>query len=314
VDERTVRDASPEILSKKATGSSGRLTRSGRRQRGAEEPLPRAWVSSDPLEELPSEPEEPEVAGSPEGIVGHLYAAAEPVANAVEPFVEHVVAPVAEAIGNVIGAASQAWGVQQAVVGRRVRRMAREPLANLYELYPEARLASPRELGLRFIPVEEIRGTAVAGIAQRGGDFLPLKPFRGDNWESRWHRIRQANERLQPLPPVDLIKYDGDYWVVDGHNRVAATLYSNGAGLDAMVTELIPLDGQTSERPTQLLSFLGEAAELRAAAQGHRPAVGMRQTEQQALAGAEIAAFDATPDEISERYPAPEPIDPEVPD
>jgi hypothetical protein len=166
------------------------------------------------------------------------------------------------------------------MASRRLSRQAREPLANLYELYPEAREASPHELGLRFVPVDEIRGTAVAGATQRGGDFLPLKPFRGENWGARWRRIREANERLQPLPPVDLIKFDGDYWVVDGHNRVAATLYDNGVGLDAMVTELVPLDGQTSERPQNLLSYLGETSELRAAAQGHRPAMGMRQAEQ----------------------------------
>jgi hypothetical protein len=95
----------------------------------------------------------------------------------------------------------------------------------------------------------------------------------------RWQRIREANERLQPLPPVDLIKFGGEYWVVDGHNRVAATLYANGVGLDAMVTELVPLDGQTSERPTSLLSYLSGGGELRAAASGLRPAMGMWPTE-----------------------------------
>lgn len=219
--------------------------------------------------------EPPESDGAAGGILGRLQAMAEPVTSVVEPFVDHIVAPVAGAIGGVIGAASQAWSGQQSVVARRVRRAAREPLANLYDLYPEVRLASPRELGLRFVPVEEIRGTAVAGASQRGGDFLPLEPFRGENWLSRWHRILEANQRLQPLPPVDLIKFAGDYWVVDGHNRVAATLYANGVGLDAMVTELIPLDGRTSERPTQLLPLMGGAAELRTAAQGLRPALGI---------------------------------------
>ena len=209
--------------------------------------------------------ETPEGDDSSSGIVSHLH---------------NVAAPVAGVIGSVIEAASQAWSVREGVVARRLGRQAREPLANLYELYPEARQASPHELGMRFVPVEEIRGTAVAGHAQRGGDFLPLKPFRGENWEARWRRLRQANERLQPLPPVDLIKYDGDYWVVDGHNRVAVTLYANGVGLDAMVTELVPLDGQTSERPRNLLSYLGETGELRAAASGHKPAIGMRQVEQ----------------------------------
>jgi hypothetical protein len=224
----------------------------------------------------PAEPAEPAVVAAelePEsesaeagvGIVGHL---------------QNVAGPVAGAIGSFIEAAGDALLGVEARMERRLGRRAREPLPNLYEVYPEARQASPHELGMRFVPVEDIRGTAVAGATQRGGDFLPLKQLRGENWTARWRRIREANARLQPLPPVDLVKYDGDFWVVDGHNRVAAVLYDNGAGLDAMVTELVPLDGRTSERPRNLLSYLGEAAALRAAAQGHRPAVGMRQVEQ----------------------------------
>lgn len=213
-------------------------------------------------------------SSGPSGIVGHLQ-------NVAEPFADHIVSPVAGAIGGMIDAAGAAWALRESVIERRLKRQARVPLLNLYEAYPEARLASPRELGLRFVPVEEILGTAVAGIAQRGGDFLPLKPFRGENWAGRWQRIRIANERLQPLPPVDLIKFGGEYWVVDGHNRVAATLYANGVGLDAMVTELVPLDGRTSERPTNLLPYFGEGGALRAAASGRRPAMEMHQTEQQ---------------------------------
>lgn len=238
----------------------------------------------------PDESDEAEVtaeAGST-GIVAHLQ-------NVAEPVVGHIVSPVAGAIGSMIDAANQAWAIGDAMIGGRLRRMAREPLANLYEVYPEAKLAAPRELGLRFVPVEEISGTAVAGIAQRGGDFLPLKPFRGENWAARWRRINDANNRLQPLPPVDLIKYAGEYWVVDGHNRVAVTLYANGTGLDAMVTELVPLDGHSSERPSHLLSYLGEAGEMRAAASGHRPAVGMRQAELRS--GAETAAEDGPEDD-----------------
>jgi len=232
--------------------------------------------------ETPMQPEpEPEAddESGPSGIVSQLQVLAEPVANIAAPIVDHLVLPMAGAIGTVIGAASQALGATDALAGRRVKRMARERLDNLYDLYPEARDASPRELGMRFVPLEDIRGTAVAGIAQRGGDFLPLKPFRGENWESRWKRIRDAVEKLKPLPPVDLIKFDGDYWVVDGHNRVAASLYTNGAGLDAMVTELVPLDGHVSERPTPLLSILPEAGHMRAAAAGLRPAAGLRQWE-----------------------------------
>jgi hypothetical protein len=240
------------------------------------------WEADEPDTHDANDETAEESSGESVGIVAHLQNVAEPLANVAAPFVDHIVAPVAGAIGSVLGAAGEAWSINDALIERRLNRRNREPLANLYEVHPEAREASPRELGLRFVPVEEIAGTAVAGAAQRGGDFLPLKPFRGENWEVRWRRIRAANDRLQPLPPIDVIKYDNEYWVVDGHNRVAANLYANGVGLDAMVTELVPLDGQVSERPSHVFSYLGETGELRAAASGHRPAAGMRQGEMHA--------------------------------
>jgi hypothetical protein len=292
-----------------------------------ESEAPRAWWDLEGIE-LPAADYQPLPEPAPErgeaedgtdesgsgriGIVGRLQNVAEPMANMAAPFVDHIVAPVAVAIGGVIEAAGDALSGTSATRIRRLRRLNTIPLANLYEVRPEAREASPRELGLRFVPIEEIRGTAVAGIAQRGADFLPLKPFRGLNWVARWTRIRGAYERLESLPPVDLVKFDGEYWVLDGHNRVAATLYTNGVGLDAMVTEMVPLDGQASEHPTALLGLLGEAGAMRAAARGLSPAVGMRQAEQAAdgpadlVAAAEDAARAQSEDESSSR-PTPKP-------
>ena len=225
-----------------------------------------------PGKEAPEEPPPPDSESLAGTIVSHLQSVAEPMAN--------VGGAMASALGTMIGAAGQDMSGPADLAGRIHRAVSPDPLANLYELYPEARSASPRELGLRFVPLEEIRGTAVAGYAQRGTDFLPLRQYRGENWHGRWQRILDANQRLQPLPPVDLVKFGPDYWVVDGHNRVAAALSYKGAGLDAMVTELVPLDGQASERPTHLLSLIGESRELRAAAEGHRPAIEMRYAEQ----------------------------------
>ena len=62
--------------------------------------------------------------------------------------------------------------------------MASEPLPYLYDVHPEARAAHPVDVGLETIDVDDIAGTAVGGGAQRGGDFLPLKPFRGNNWHA----------------------------------------------------------------------------------------------------------------------------------
>ena len=101
------------------------------------------------------------------------------------------------------------------------------------------------------MPVDQILGTAVEGPPQRGGDFLPLKRRRSADWRGRWQRILSALERLEALPPVELIKFGDDYWVVDGHNRVAAALYIGQVELDAVVEELrLPgmLDDRTSPR------------------------------------------------------------------
>jgi hypothetical protein len=130
---------------------------------------------------------------------------------------------------------------------RRIRRLAREPLPSLHELYPDIDRARPILIGLRSIPIDRIAGTAVAGGDQRGGDFLPLKPFRGQNWQARWQRLRKAQDALSILPPIDVEKFDGRYWVTDGHNRVALALYANQPEIDASVVELVAPGAKRTE-------------------------------------------------------------------
>ena len=103
-------------------------------------------------------------------------------------------------------ASSERWNERPGARIRRVRPMGKQPLQFLYDVHPEARLARPVEVGLQTIDVDEIAGTAVGGGAQRGGDFLPLKPFRGANWASRWQRLRRAQDGLAVLPPIDVVK------------------------------------------------------------------------------------------------------------
>jgi hypothetical protein len=143
-----------------------------------------------------------------------------------------------------------------------------EPLPNLFDVHPEAKLAATRELGLQTIGVDEIRGTAVAGPAQRGTDFQPLPAFRSSNWEGRWQRIRQAVDRLESLPPIDVLWTPEGYWVTDGHNRVAAALDVGQVGIDADVKAVL-LPGVTPPRPSgSLAAALAESAQVEAAGSG----------------------------------------------
>ena len=141
------------------------------------------------------------------------------------------------AVGHIAGGARRLINERPGARVRRVRQMGKQPLANLWELHPEARSSTFRELAPRVVPVELIAGTAVEGPVQRGGDFLPVRDRRGADWRGRWQRILKALDELVSLPPVDLVKFGDRYWVVDGHNRVAAALYNGQDDIDANVVE-----------------------------------------------------------------------------
>ena len=172
--------------------------------------------------------------------------------------------------GDAARGALARWNARPGERKRRLRRRASVPLPNLYEVYPDVRRATPREIGLRSIDIDEIAGTAVAGAAQRGSDFLPLPAFRSRNWASRWQRILNAIDNLAILPPVDLVRYDGKYWVLDGHNRIAAAHHVGQVEVDANVTELVPPGQNPSERPGNLAAMLGGTTAVRAAGRGER--------------------------------------------
>ena len=185
------------------------------------------------------------------------------VASAREPIVDRV--------GQARDGVERTWRERPGARVRRVRRMGQQPLPFLHDIHPEARTARPVDVGLRTIDVDRIAGTAVGGGAQRGGDFLPLKPFRGGNWTGRWQRLRKAQDRLVILPPIDVVKFGDRYWVDDGHNRVGLALYGGQTAIDADVTELVPLGRHSTEPIGSLASSVAASQALRTAASGQRP-------------------------------------------
>lgn len=171
----------------------------------------------------------------------------------------------AAAVGGAVEATARRFDERPGARVRRVRRQGHAPLTLLYDEHPDARKRTPRELGLRTIEVSDIAGTAVGGAQQRGGDFLPLKPFRSTNWQARWQRLRRAADMLAILPPIDVLRYGDRHWVVDGHNRVAQALYGGQYAIDADVTELVKPGQPLSEPPEPFASLVEDSRELRAA-------------------------------------------------
>jgi hypothetical protein len=223
-------------------------------------------MTSMPDPDAPS-PDAPQPADEPStslaGRVGEL------LEDAVDVVVDRASTVVGGAVDLAQGAARR-WDERPGARVRRVRRLAARPLPYLYDVHPEARQASPRELGLKTIDVADIAGTAVGGATQRGGDFLPLRPFRSENWHGRWQRLRLAAARLTILPPIDVVRFGDRYWVLDGHNRVASALYDGQVGIDANVVELVRPGASPSERPTALAPVLTGSQALRTAGTGQR--------------------------------------------
>lgn len=241
---------------------------------GAEETGPAATGSTDATAPTDATAEADEVDNGRSKLAGVAADVASTIVDAAQAGLSAAQAgisaarPILQGVEDMASGARRAFDERSGARVRRVRKMAREPLANLWDVHPEARRASIRELGLLTVPGELIAGTAVEGAAQRGGDFLPLRDRRGDDWRARWQRILSAVEGLVSLPPVELIKFGDRYWVVDGHNRVAAALYTGQAAVDAVVTEF-RLPGVPRERtPTSIASVLEGSQDLRQAGAG----------------------------------------------
>jgi hypothetical protein len=152
--------------------------------------------------------------------------------------------------------------------GRR-SRPERNVLPSLLDRYPGAIAAPRRPVGLRSVPLERIVGT-MRHPSQNTADFLPLPRLRGANWRGRWQRITRAMDRLETLPPVELVQVGEDYYVVDGHNRVAAARRAGGLEVDADVTQLlIPGVTQPGQARFDAASLIG-TDEIRQAARGRQ--------------------------------------------
>jgi hypothetical protein len=198
-------------------------------------------------------------------------------------------------VGTVYRAITDATSAAARTPAMRARN--RVPLPSLYALHPEAARLPVRSLGVQEVSVAEIAGTAVAGPDQRGSDFRPLAAFRGSDWHARWLRIRTAVARMETLPPVDLQKFDGRYWVVDGHNRIAAALYEGQLTVDAVVQELVlPGTPPPSERASMAME-MAEGAAIRTAATGQLASLALRRDREGSLARPDIRAeSSAAPD------------------
>lgn len=121
-----------------------------------------------------------------------------------------------------------------ATVRTLVNRLARRPTH--LRAFEEAKQAMHlTQMGPRTL--QEVPLDRVVGSVGRADDytrsFLPRRV--GD--EARWVRVRQAVD-TEGLPPLELYRVGGTYFVQDGHHRVSVLRSLNTQMAEAYVTEV----------------------------------------------------------------------------
>ena len=101
-----------------------------------------------------------------------------------------------------------------------------------------------RDMGIQTIPIDKIVGSE-GRYDSFTRKFLPLKEDLRDRWKS----IVRAHYHKRNLPPVELYKVGGAYFVRDGHHRISVARAKGVRDCDARVFEYecdVPLDEETN--------------------------------------------------------------------
>jgi hypothetical protein len=86
----------------------------------------------------------------------------------------------------------------------------------------------------------------------------------------RYRRLLSAFDRMVALPPIEVLEVGGEYWVVDGHNRVAIARELRLAFLDANVTGIRWAGGPALHSQVASLGAVLEASAQQRAAVSDR--------------------------------------------
>ena len=89
-----------------------------------------------------------------------------------------------------------------------------------------------REAGEQFIPVASIVGSVDGASQLFDRDFRPVS----DRARARLSSILVAMRQGEPLPPIEVWQWRGEYYVLDGHHRVAA---ARALGIDYISAHVI---------------------------------------------------------------------------
>ena len=130
--------------------------------------------------------------------------------------------------------------------GRRalgvLRRGGRPTLPLLQEVIREP--WQLRDAGEQFIPVAGIVGLVDGASQLFDRNFRPVS----DRARARLGSVLVAMRQGEPLPPIEVWAWRGEYYVLDGHHRVAAARALGSDYISAHVIEVVALSRSDARR------------------------------------------------------------------
>jgi hypothetical protein len=161
----------------------------------------------------------------------------------------------------------------------RVLRARPDRLVPFEEVQRHLRLGHMVDRGMQQVPLASITGSL-----NRTRDFDRAFLPRGDEQRQRMRRLREVAES-QGLPPVELYKVGGAYFVVDGHHRVAVARSVDAETIEAHVAEF---PTEASVEPGDTL----EAILTKASARNFARATGLPVEGDEAIAPTSAVGYD----------------------
>jgi hypothetical protein len=145
----------------------------------------------------------------------------------------------------------------------------REPVRCFEQVTQGESLLSRRDLGVMPVRVDRIVGT-ISRCKDITAEFHPRDEIRFNMGALRRRRdlgsrlrrlggIRQAVERGEVMPPIELYRLRDEYYVVDGHHRVAVAKEMDAVYIDAHVIDFLP----PADTPVDVLGHARSNFEVR---------------------------------------------------
>lgn len=113
------------------------------------------------------------------------------------------------------------------ITGKSTRLLSYEDVAE------KLRLQGRTERGVQHIPVD-----AIVGSVGRYTDFTRTFLPRSNENRQRWAGVKAAMEKGAGLPPIEVYKVGGAYFVIDGNHRVSIAKQEKFTTIEARVIEV----------------------------------------------------------------------------